>query len=301
MVDEIVMQRLGLIRYLYEKAMEESRQTEPYGSTSILKFHDSVELFLDLACDKFGILAKNTPRFKDYWTELERYLQGQSLSEKRSMDRLNDARVSFKHHGNLPHASSIEKFRVNVTDFFEENTRLIFGVEFNNISMTYLIQNPTVRSLLDEANILIEQEKKWDALGKIAIAFSRLVDGYYENNNAFLHRSQFYFGESMNYISSYDMGIKNRKFEEFVSKVTKSIEALQDAMKVLSLGLDYQRYIRFQRLVPLVTRSFVGEYHAHIGEPNPENQPSSNNCRFCYDFVVASAIQLQNFDYNLEM
>lgn len=58
MLDEITLQRLGLIRYLYEGAMEESRKPEPFGLIAILKFHDSVELFLDLACDKFGVAAK---------------------------------------------------------------------------------------------------------------------------------------------------------------------------------------------------------------------------------------------------
>ncbi len=45
---------------VYETAMEESRRPEPFGLISILKFHDCVELFLDLACDKFGISANKT-------------------------------------------------------------------------------------------------------------------------------------------------------------------------------------------------------------------------------------------------
>src|SRR5437588_6759508 len=110
MMNQTTMQRLGLIRYLYEAAMEESRRPEPFGLISILKFHDSVELFLDLACDKFGIPTNRTQHFRDYWIEIEKHLQNKALSEKRSMERLNNARVSFKHHGNLPHASSIEKF-----------------------------------------------------------------------------------------------------------------------------------------------------------------------------------------------
>jgi hypothetical protein len=84
MLDEITLQRLGLIRYVYGAAIEESRQPEPFGLISILKFHDSVEFFLDLACDKFGIPANKTYRFKDYWTELEKHVQNQTLSEKRS-------------------------------------------------------------------------------------------------------------------------------------------------------------------------------------------------------------------------
>src|SRR2546425_12972462 len=99
MIDEVTLQRLGLIRYMYDSAIEESRRSEPFNGLSILRFHDSVELFLDLACDKFGVPAKETREFKDYWTELEGHLQGQNLAEKRSMDRLNAARVAFKHHG----------------------------------------------------------------------------------------------------------------------------------------------------------------------------------------------------------
>ena len=76
------------------------------------------------------------------------------------MERLNMARVSFKHHGNMPSSSDIEKFRVNVTDFFEENTPVIFGIEFSKISMTNLIQNMRVKTLLDESTHLIEQEQR---------------------------------------------------------------------------------------------------------------------------------------------
>ncbi len=105
------------------------------------------------------------------------------------MERLNDARVSFKHHGNLPHASSIEKFRVNVTDFFDDNTPLIFGIEFNKISMIYLIQNDAVKKLLEEATTLIEEEKRSEALIKIAIAYIRMIEDYMDSKETmpFLH------------------------------------------------------------------------------------------------------------------
>ena len=51
MIDNVTIQRLALIRYLYNSAVEESRKPEPIGSTSILMFHDSIELFLQLASE----------------------------------------------------------------------------------------------------------------------------------------------------------------------------------------------------------------------------------------------------------
>ena len=65
------LEMLAFIRYMYNLAMEQSRQPEPIGTVSLLTFHDSVELFLDLACDQFDVPSKKTMEFKDYWSALE--------------------------------------------------------------------------------------------------------------------------------------------------------------------------------------------------------------------------------------
>ena len=55
MPTEIMLQRLSFIRYLYGIAVEQSKQPEPFGAASVLTFHDSVELFLQLAAESKGI------------------------------------------------------------------------------------------------------------------------------------------------------------------------------------------------------------------------------------------------------
>lgn len=293
------LEMLAFIRYLYNLAMEQSRQPEPTGTVSLLTFHDSVELFLDLACDQFGVPNKKTKEFKDYWSVLEAHLQGQSLSQKRSMERLNAARVNFKHHSIRSSSSDIEKFRVNVTDFFQDNTPLIFGVVFDEISMTYLIQNTRVRSLLDEATVAINQGATGDALNKIAIAFAQLIGDYLDSKEAWRHRKLFFSkGPS---ISKPRIDPRNREFDSFVKDVIASIGALQDGMQVLSLGLDYQRYVKFRLLTPYVFRTYGNiNYQVPPLEYTKETLPSVEKCRFCYDFVVTSAIHLQNFDFEVE-
>ena len=48
---------------------------------------------------------------------------------------------------------------------------------------------------------------------------------------------------------------------EFVDNVREAIEALQKAVKILSLGLDYKKYTRFGLLTPTVMRTVNGKYH----------------------------------------
>ncbi|HBX87013.1 MAG TPA: hypothetical protein DEG09_00170 [Marinilabiliaceae bacterium] len=95
------MQRLAFIKYLYTVAVEQSKQPEPLSSSSILSFHNSIELFLQLASEYLDVGSKS-PGFMDYWELLEPKLTEGGLTQKESMRRLNKARVALKHHGTLP-------------------------------------------------------------------------------------------------------------------------------------------------------------------------------------------------------
>jgi hypothetical protein len=298
MFTETSMQRLAFIRYLYNIAIEQSRQPEPLGAASILTFHDSIELFLQLASEHMNVGAKS-PGFMDYWNLLEPKLTSGGLAQRESMRRLNKSRVALKHHGTLPSKLDIEAFRASATNFFEENTPLVFGIEFNSISMVYLVQCPAARSNLEEASRLIEEGSIEDAFDKIAIAFAQLIDDYEDRKRTRFGRSPFFFGESLVHESSFFMGIEDRKFAGFVDKVKESIEAMQSAMKILGLGLDYRRYVKFRLLTPHIMRMLSGDYR--ISRGTRDEPPSLDECRFCYDFVVGSAIRLQDFDFEVEM
>ena len=76
----------------------------------------------------------------------------------------------------------------------------------------------------------------------------------------------------------------------------RSIEAMSRAVKLLSLGLDYRRYAKFRLLSPpghlLAGYVTAGPQvdPASLGRPWP---PSTDACRFCFDFVVEAALRLQ--------
>lgn len=48
MIDQVIVKRLALIRYLYTVGVEQSYRPEPLCSASILTFHDSIELFFTI-------------------------------------------------------------------------------------------------------------------------------------------------------------------------------------------------------------------------------------------------------------
>lgn len=296
-LDEQNTRRLALIRYVYTVGASQSVQPEPLSAICILTFHDAAELFLQLASEHLNAGAKQ-PNFMDYWDLLDPKVNG-GLTQKESMRRLNKARVAFKHHGTLPSKLDIESFRATAMNFFLDNTPAIFGVEFNSISLLDLIACDNAKKALNEAQQHRENGLFEDALDRIAIAFEHLVDDYESRKRSRYGQSPFFFGQDMSFETSFFMGVEmGSKFSQFIDKVNESITAMQSAIKMLSLGLDYRRYVRFNLLTPHLTCVCSGEFR--VSRPQRAKSPGDDEVQYCYDFVIESALQLQEFDFTVQ-
>lgn len=297
---EEATKRLAFIKYLYNVASEQSLQAEPLCWTSVLAFHDAVELFLELASEYLDVdkRLKDVP-FMGYWNLINPILQMKGkgeLTQRISIDRLNDARVAFKHHGTSPSKSAIEGFRASVTNFFEENTPIVFSIKFSEISLINLVQNEDAKKSLDEAQKMLIENKIEDALDKVALAFAQLVDDYERSKRDKFGRSPFFFGSGLHFLNSFFMHLEG-DLGRFVDKVKESIEAIQEAVKLLSLGLDYRRYARFRLLTPYVMGTISGKYHIQRVQRGSERPPTGEDVQFCMNFVIESALILQEFDF----
>jgi len=289
---------------MYNAGIEQSQKPEPFCSLSILTFHDAIDLFLGLSLEFLSHQLTNLPKerdkiyFMDYWKYVPQ------LSQKLSMQGLNEARVSFKHGSNIPGKLTVEINRDRATQFFEEHTRKIFGVEFKDISLIEMVQCDETKKHLREAEQMLEQGKIEEAVTNAALGFVKLIDDYENRKRGEFGRSPFFFGESMTFLgSSFVVGSRLGPFQklaDFVDRTKDSIEALQDAAKILSLGIDYRRYSRFRLLTPRISRIPGGNYHPHNAHWGSRGSPTADDVRFCINFVIESAVILQDFDYSLK-
>lgn len=299
---EKTIERLAFIKSLYDIGVEQSRRAEPYCWASVLTFHDAVELFLALAAEHLN-LDKRLGRieFMEYWPLLSKKLTAKGRSELTqmiAMERLNKARVDFKHYGNPLSKSAIDDFRTSVMNFFEENTPVVFGVGFSGISLIELVECQAAKTSLKNAEENLKGKKIEDSLDKVALAFAQLIDDYESRKTDYFGRSPFFFGRSMTFMNAFFMKIEGR-LGEFVDTVKESVEALQESVKILSLGLDYRRYARFRLLTPTVERMMNEEYEVVRVQRGSQGTPTEEDVRFCLDFVIESATVLQEFDFEV--
>lgn len=283
------IERLAFIKYLYNVGVEQSRKPEPFCWASVLTFHDAIELFLELSAEYLDVSKRvKELRFPQYWDLLNPILKRKEkdeLTQKIAMDKLNETRKAFKHHGTPPSKSAIDDCRINTTNFFEENTPTVFDIEFSEISLIDLIQYENSKKSLKQAQKLLNSDRKKDALCKAAISFIQLIDDYENKKKDEFGRSPFFFGT---------------EWEPVDRTFIRQFKALQDAVKILSLGLDYRRYSRFRLLTPTVLRIVGGKYKIQWIKQDLERIPNTEAVQFCIDFVIESAIILQEFDFEVK-
>jgi hypothetical protein len=285
MLDKVIMQRLALIRYLYALALDQSKQPEPLNMIALLHFHDAVELFLALASEYLNA-GKTGQGFMDYWEAINQKLPGKDFAQKDAMKRLNAARANFKHHGIVIAPAEIEAFRLNVEAFFRENAQKVFALDFDDVSMSALVLEDAVRTRLEEADTLRSRGDIAAALKEVACAFQELLHGF--KWRLFKEQQTFPF-ESLppaGLLPSASSGSS-----EFARSVAKALRDLNEQVKILSLGIDYRSYVRFQWLTPPVFLMMSGRYETS-GDGHGH---SSQDYTFCSHFVIECALRLQEF------
>lgn len=293
--NDLIIKRLALVKYLYKIGVEQSKQSETAASFSILSLHDSIEMFLKLLAEKKN-LKSDKFSFLDYWVNIP------ELTLKESMRNLNARRVNIKHKGLLPSKSDIEVSRVNTTDFFEQNTLKQFGVEFSQVSLLSLIQYTKVREGLKKAQNALYENRIEDCVENAAIAFDELISSYEDSKSGYYGSSPFSFGENLSFLSSSRTGIGNnskdqsdQKLAKFVDAVVKSIDEIQIAIKIMSLGIDYKQFTKFKLLTPTISKTMGG---TRVAELFGKKRWTTANCQFCIDFVLNSSLKLQDFDFD---
>lgn len=304
-----MISRLAFIRYLHTLGTEQARLPEPLSSACVLTLQDAVESFLILATDHLG--ASASPNFDKYWEKLGPHLpNGASLAVEQGMKRLNKARVNLKHYGVRPDTESIAMAVRDTETFMATNTMLVFGIDYESVSMAHVIVQDTVRQYVTKAEGAAANDDRVSAMIALLNAFDELFDPHQPTIWRWGPTSSpLAFGTRVPYPLNADKiarllepgtkrigGHDRRKLGEQIEALTRSVDALRPAVQMAALGISFGAYTRFRNLVPAAFRFGDGrrEYRAPEGY-----HPSQDEYAFCLQFVVTGSLRLADLDANM--
>lgn len=300
--NSIIVNRLAKIKYLYKIGIEQSMQEGAFAGFSILAFHDCAEMFLLLLLEDQDPRPKNKQSekisFMGYWDIFD------DLSLKESMNKLKDRRVNIKHKCIFPSNMDIEESRIIITQFFRENTLKFFNIDFDTISLADLIEYAKIKDYVLKAESYLNQNKFFESLSNAKLGFVELIDTYESDKKIWL-KSIFSIGEEIG--KGYEKIVPSKELHKvrWFEQVTKTTNALRNVLKISALGIDYKKYSLFNFLTPdlIVACSIDGEKILRLESADSfENKISMKveDCQFCIDFVVDSALKLQEFQFNVK-
>ncbi|MCR5554054.1 MAG: hypothetical protein K6F29_00790 [Bacteroidales bacterium] len=297
-MDELTTRRLAVIKQLYLHGLNQSYEVEPMNGFSILSFHDSVEMFMKLCAEQRNIKINRDVNFGDYFTKLP------ELQCSATMTSLNSKRINLKHYGTLPSKLDIEISRANVTDFFDLNTPVFFGVQFSDISLISLIKYKSVREYMEKALSDFSANNFKESISNSQIAFKELLWSY-EKENTIDFESIFGKSCDFSFLSSFHLQLGlGRNLDNFVDNVAKSIPLLEERLNIIGLGIDYIHFRKFKLLSPYIqmwpSNNGNNRYQVFVDEERDKRICSQKNAQFCLDFVIDSALKLQRFDVNID-
>lgn len=272
--------RLTFIRFLFEAGVEQSRAPEPRSAQALLTFHDSVEQFFGLTCEHLNVAVSGKTQFMEYFKLINSKLAAHALTQQRTLDRMNRARVEFKHHSLFPTSGDINGFRSTCKAFFTENCPKVFDIAFGDVSMARLITAAPIRVELEKADEHIRAGDWKAAIESIAVGFARLLDQYdLASNRRFVghvpHREP---------IPAY----------EAINELLKYLRPLEQEVALLSHRVDTRKFAAFRKMTPHVFIAQAGN-HTIMWPPSPSGFGDVQT-HFCYNFVVDTALRLQDSD-----
>lgn len=302
-LNQKIVSRLAFIRFMHHQGVQQSRLPEPQSSASVMTLHDAVESFLLLAGEHLG--SPGSREFEKYWDVLSpaKFSNGVDLAVKPGMARLNKVRITLKHHGGHPNAATIRQIVEDTATFFAANTQLVFGVDYDEVSMADIIEQDQVRDLVREA----ESEASSDPI-KAMIALSDACDLLLtpRRSDYEADASPLRFGDNVRRPRGVDDLVRGlrpprndrgvdvdvhhrRDVAEQLHQVTEIVMALQAAARVTAVGMDYAAYQRFLSLTPHHSDFMDG--HREYRAPKSYN-PSRDDVEFCHQFVITASLRL---------
>ena len=294
-LESAVVKRLAFIRYLHQAGVAQSHGPWPFSSASLLTQHDAIEFFLQLGSQHLNV-GKSQPDFMEYFSFLNEKVNPATLGQQERIRQLNNARGALKHRGLFPSSMDLESYRDAATAFFLENTPLVFGIRFDEVSLVDFVNPESARHSLREAQELIAAGDAAGAVNPIAFAFSEMIADYRGRKRDRPARDRFDFGSRIPTLHELHSGLP--MVEAFARETKRAIEDIQDAMRVLALGIDYRKYARFETLTPEVLRHYNGDVRLHQ-RWSQNLAPTVEDAQFCLDFVIESALALAEFDYSV--
>ncbi len=276
--------QLVFVKYLFRRGEDAlDIHDEIACGVAVSHFQDAVEMFLYTVVRENGLEVRKDQRgFPGLWQVVDRHLK-QKLPFHVQMMELNTARVQFKHNGMPPAPSVAERCLLDARRFLVEATQVVFGEDFESISLVDLIANEEMKAALKRAEHHLVQAE-----------FSQCIDQCrkaHELASAFVTRILPRMSQTMSVVAESNARPGSKTFVDLGNYVNVLREISLAAILGISAD-DFFRYAALDPNMPLVIWDYFGE-PSGVGTTGARTTEYDEDARFALRYVTDYVLAIE--------
>jgi hypothetical protein len=250
MLQEPVIRRVTLSRYLFELATQNARSDqEVAGAACVNLLQDAIEIFLLAASDHLNVDLSAKTGFPQYLDKMNEAINDE-LPFRRRLLEINRVRVLSKHDGIPPSSKDIPGYVSDARKFLEQACTKLLGVDFWSISLIQLVDDGEAKNLLLEAETNFKTGTYSECLIACRKAFYVEFESFYDIQKD-LEGAGLFFGSRAPYYA------RNKKYVDESVKTPFDYIVLDHSQVDADLtkeGIDHTAFWNIWRLTPRVYR-----------------------------------------------
>lgn len=274
-LDVITRRKLILVRQIYQRAMVQSEalHSDFDRIMSLIAFDLASETVLKAVV---GALEPSKTADKDFQAIIQQadaLLLRKGLPEvpdKAKIQHVHGLRNDAQHKAKYPSNNDVSDSRTYTRDFLQGLVSNVWGIDFDSIRLTDIVQHQLVREYLSKAEEGLEK-------GEYAKAAIQAIAG---------------FNYALNSVKASIVG-----YTYFSSQVSSeiywSINSIKDVLVLPVIGLDYPSYTKYKRLTSNISVHFMADSGMDSNISGPD--PSADEAAFIVNYAVNSVIQIESF------
>lgn len=250
-------------------------------------FQDSAEIFIwyllkhldaKLPGDKTPFTA-----YFDLVASAEKNAAHTPLPLKAKIIELNNARVGFKHYGNLPDVSAAKKFKAYTEEFLVLSCSVFFAIDFYSLSLADLVPYPNIRSRLTSAEQKYRDNDYKGSIEDTAVAKAMLLELL----------ANYFPKPDRNLVHGDDIlrklpGLHGVRLFSYLSDYLSKTNELN---VISMLGIKISDYFVIQRLFPAALHMASGDWHFQY---HARTEPNIENTRKAINMITSAAIRAKD-------
>lgn len=269
---------------------------------AILCLQDAAEMFLRVLAEhvhaQIGSMEKFDALLDKIDRELELGVPARHLPYRSALIRMNKARVTFKHDGQLPVRQEVEQFARDLESFFAQVSRDHLDLDFASVSLAGLVIHQRTKNHLQSAERALDLGEYRAAIHEAGRAL-KIFEVYMDRPSypRLSWRSLMSSGAGKRPSPGQpdplrDLHQLNLLAGNYFERLEAELSDHERQLKLLAWGINLAQYRRFLRLTPRVMMTMARTLilQGNIGEV-PDEGPEA--ARFCVGFALEAVLSMQ--------